>query len=121
MNSRGSKAIQVFVFPKIKHKVREVIDKHGNPWWVARDVYEVLGIDNPSQALSRLDDDEKNTIILNESNRGNPKNDCRQRVWSLLSDHDQPKAGGQGVQAVGNFGSPTVNPKTGSYGHNSQP
>jgi prophage antirepressor-like protein len=38
MKSRGSNAIQVFVFPKTKHKVRDVIDKHGNPWWVAKDV-----------------------------------------------------------------------------------
>ncbi len=29
------------------------------PWFIARDVCEVLGIKNPSDALSRLDDDEK--------------------------------------------------------------
>ena len=42
------------------------------PWFVAADVCRALEIWNPSQALTRLDDDEKNTLILNEGNRGNP-------------------------------------------------
>ncbi|QYK61799.1 phage antirepressor [Paenibacillus sp. S25] len=42
------------------------------PWFVAKDVCDVLEVGNPSQSLSRLDEDEKNTIILNEGNRGNP-------------------------------------------------
>lgn len=41
------------------------------PWFVAKDVCDVLEIGNPSQALSRLEEDEKNTIILNEG-IGNP-------------------------------------------------
>ncbi|KWX79956.1 phage antirepressor KilAC domain-containing protein [Paenibacillus jilunlii] len=47
-----------------------VID--GEPWFIAKDVCDVLEVGNPSQAISRLDEDEKNTIILNEGNRGNP-------------------------------------------------
>ncbi|MGN7324785.1 BRO-N domain-containing protein [Bacillus altitudinis] len=35
-------------------------------WFVARDVCNILEIGNPSQALSRLDDDEKADIILND-------------------------------------------------------
>ncbi len=31
----------------------------GEPWFVGRDVCRILGIDNESQALSRLDDDER--------------------------------------------------------------
>ena len=49
-----------------------VIMKDGEPWFLAKEVCDVLEIGNPSQALSRLDDDEKNTIILNEGIRGNP-------------------------------------------------
>lgn len=45
---------------------------NGEPWFVAKDVCEVLEINNPSQALSRLDEDERNTIILNEG-IGNPE------------------------------------------------
>ena len=39
---------------------------------VAADACRILKINNPSQALTRLDDDEKNTLILNEGIRGNP-------------------------------------------------
>ena len=48
-----------------------VID--GEPWFVAADVCMVLELGNPSQALKRLDDDEKsNTLISNEGSAGNP-------------------------------------------------
>ncbi|MFT8319320.1 MAG: BRO family protein [Bacillus sp. (in: firmicutes)] len=51
--------------------IRTVI-KDNEVWFVAKDICEVLEINNPSQALSRLDEDEKNTIILNEG-IGNPE------------------------------------------------
>ena len=49
-----------------------VISINGETWFVAQDVCDVLEIGNVSQALNRLDDDEKNTIILNDGKRGNP-------------------------------------------------
>lgn len=49
-----------------------VIDVDGAPWFVAADVCKALDLDNTSQALARLDDDEKNTVILNEGIVGNP-------------------------------------------------
>lgn len=52
-------------------QVRTII-KDGEPWFVAKDVCDVLEIGNSSQALSRLDEDERNTIILNEG-IGNPE------------------------------------------------
>ena len=47
---------------------------NGEPWFVAADVCRILGIANPSDALSRLDDDEKNTLVLTEGIPGNPEN-----------------------------------------------
>lgn len=47
------------------------VDLQGEPWFVASDVCKILDLGNTSQALSRLDEDEKNTIILNEG-IGNP-------------------------------------------------
>ena len=38
----------------------------GNPWWVASEVCHVLGIKNHHDALSRLDDDEKLLVVLND-------------------------------------------------------
>ena len=48
--------------------------RDGEPWFVAADVCKALEIGNPSQAIARLEDDEKmNTLISNEGNqRGNP-------------------------------------------------
>ena len=37
--------------------VRTIV-KDGGPWFVAKDVCEILGLDNPSMAVSRLDEDE---------------------------------------------------------------
>lgn len=36
------------------------------PWWVAKDVCDVLGIGNPREAISRLDDNEKSTVQVTD-------------------------------------------------------
>jgi prophage antirepressor-like protein len=59
---------QIFYYQD--REVRTVL-KNGEPWFVAKDVCDILEIENVSQAISRLDEDEKNTIILNEG-IGNP-------------------------------------------------
>mgnify|MGYP003605184339 FL=1 len=46
------------------------------PWWVAADICSTLDISNPSQAMTRLDDDERqlfdlNTLCSNEGMQGN--------------------------------------------------
>lgn len=65
--------LQMFDFEK--HSVR-VIEKNGVPWFIAIDVCDVLGLTNPTMALSRLDNDERtkfnlgrqgDTNIINES------------------------------------------------------
>lgn len=43
-----------------------IVTRDGEPWFVAADVCRVLDIGNPSQAVSRLDDDEKHTLTTNE-------------------------------------------------------
>lgn len=40
------------------YKVR-TIQKDGEPWWVLKDVCEVLGLSSPHKVFERLDDDEK--------------------------------------------------------------
>ena len=49
-----------------------IVDQNGETWFVAKDVCDVLGIKNVSDACSRLKDNEKNTIVINDSIRGNP-------------------------------------------------
>ncbi|MFE8873395.1 phage antirepressor [Acetobacter persici] len=48
------------------HAVR-TINHDGATWWVTTDVCKVLGIANAPQAATRLDEDEKATIIINDS------------------------------------------------------
>ncbi|NMM96317.1 antirepressor [Bifidobacterium sp. DSM 109960] len=52
--------------------LRTLTDEAGEPWFVAKDVCSVLELNNVSQALTRLDDDEKSSITLNDGTPGSP-------------------------------------------------
>lgn len=56
------------IFKNHKFGAIRAIDKGGEPWFVAVDVCRALDIGNPTQALTRLDDDEV-TLISNEGGR----------------------------------------------------
>ena len=60
------------IFENAQFGVIRAVEIDGEPWFVAKDVCDALEIGNASQALSRLDDDEKNTLILNDGIPGNP-------------------------------------------------
>lgn len=34
-----------------------MVDKEGNPWWVAKEVCDILGLSNVTVTLAGLDDD----------------------------------------------------------------
>jgi anti-repressor protein len=57
----GNRALQVF-----RYGIDEVrvVDCDGEPWWVLRDVCDVLGLDNVGMVADRLDDDELTSIKL---------------------------------------------------------
>lgn len=46
------------------------LERDGKIWFVAADVCKALEINNPSQALTRLDSDEKTTLTNNEGRAG---------------------------------------------------
>ncbi len=50
-----------FTFPVTDSAVR-VITRDGEPWFVAKDVCDVLGLGNPRSSLALLDEDEKDTV-----------------------------------------------------------
>lgn len=52
--------------------LRTLTDEEGEPWFVAKDVCAVLELNNVSQALTRLDGDEKSSITLNDGTPGSP-------------------------------------------------
>ena len=57
------------------NQVRTLTDEHGEPWFIAKDVCDILGLTNVSVALSGLDEDETAKIdpkqYLGSENRSN--------------------------------------------------
>jgi prophage antirepressor-like protein len=56
------------IFNYNQNKVRTVLI-NGEPWFVLKDVCDILGIGNSRMVADRLDDDEKNTVSLTDGNR----------------------------------------------------
>lgn len=68
---------------------------HNNePWFVAKDVCDCLEINNSRQALSRLDSDEKSSVILNDGTPGNPEKSVvnESGLYSLVLSSRKPEA-----------------------------
>lgn len=62
--------IQTFNFNALT--LRTLTDEAGDPWFVAKDVCDILGISNNRDAISQLDSDEKNTVVITDGIPGNP-------------------------------------------------
>lgn len=71
-----------------------VIKQNGEPWFVAKDVCDCLDISNSRQALSRLDNDEKNSVILNDGTPGNPEKSIVNEygLYNLVLSSRKPEA-----------------------------
>ena len=81
------------------NRVRTILDERtGEPWWVAKDVCDVLGLGNSRQALLPLDDDEKMTVSLTDSHsgqRGGAQSICiinEPGLYSLILRSRKPEA-----------------------------
>lgn len=73
--------------------VRAITDDQGNPWFVASDVCKVLEIGNVSQAMTRLDDDEKD--ITTTDTRGGKQDMTivnESGLYSLIMKSRKPEA-----------------------------
>lgn len=62
--------IQTFDFNN--SSLRTLTDENGDPWFVAKDVCDILEISNNRDAISQLDNDEKNTVVISDGIPGNP-------------------------------------------------
>ena len=73
-----------------------IVDENGNPWWIAKEVCNILGLANVAKAVKSLDDDEKNTITLSNSihQRGNPNRTIINEpgLYNLISKSTKPEA-----------------------------
>lgn len=61
---------EMIIFENEQFGTVRIIEQDGEPWFVAADVCRALEIGNPSDALRRLDDDEKMTLDLTDSHSG---------------------------------------------------
>jgi prophage antirepressor-like protein len=72
-----------------------IVDENGNPWWIAKEVCDVLGLANVAQAVKHLDDDEKNSITLTDRiQRGSPKRTIINEpgLYNLIGKSTKPEA-----------------------------
>lgn len=52
--------------------LRTLTDEAGEPWFIAKDVCDILGLENSRKATVELDPDEKNTVTISDGIPGNP-------------------------------------------------
>jgi prophage antirepressor-like protein len=120
MSSQGSNAIQAFVFPQTKQKVRVFVDPDGTLWFVAADVCRELGYAKVWNAIERhckpegtakrsilTDGGTQEVTVINEAN-----------LYRLIIRSNAPNA-----EPFQDWVSEEVLPsirKTGSYGHKPQ-
>lgn len=66
-----SNAMKIFSNPEFGDIRTEVID--GEPWFVGKDVAEILGYSNTRDALGKhVDEEDKNTVAIYDGIKGNP-------------------------------------------------
>jgi anti-repressor protein len=72
-----------------------IVDENGNPWWIAKEVCNILGLANVAKAVKSLDDDEKNSITLSNLNqRGTPNRIIINEpgLYNLINNSTKPEA-----------------------------
>lgn len=70
------------------------IEIDGEAWFVANEVCKLLDIKNTSDAVSRLDEDEKSTIVINDGTSGNPNKTIisESGLYALIFKSSKPSA-----------------------------
>lgn len=85
---------EITIFDFKGAQVRTLVDENGDPWFVAKDVCDILGIVNNRDAISGLDEDEKNTVAINNGIPGNPNKTIVSEagLYSLVLRSRKPEA-----------------------------
>jgi len=76
-----------------EHNIRMTV-REGEPMWVAKDVCDILGINNSRQAMSKLDPDEKDAVILSDTIGRQQKMTVvtQPGLFALIMRSDKPEA-----------------------------
>ena len=92
--------------------IRALVDEQGNPWFVAKDVCDVLGFNSTKDGTRLLDADEKGGQIV--PTLGGPQNFTvinESGLYSLILPF--PQTSSKSLQKVGNFRSPAKHSQDG--------
>lgn len=82
--------LKIFNFKELQ--VRTVLVEN-EPWFVAKDVCDVLEITNPTDAMKRLDDDEHTLVSIEGASNGLPVNAVNEYgLYSLVLGSRKPEA-----------------------------
>lgn len=84
--------IQTFYFNDAT--LRTLTDENGEPWFVAKDVCDILGLENSRKATAELDTDEKNTVTIRDGIPGNPNKTIISEpgLYALIMHSRKPEA-----------------------------
>ena len=84
---------QVIPFQYDDRQIRVVMDTDGAPWWVAKDVCEILGIRDHHQAIEILDEDERGRYKI-PTPGGNQEAKCisESGLYTLILRSNKPEA-----------------------------
>lgn len=70
-----------------------VVEQNGEPWFVAKDVCDALELGNSRQALTRLENDEKADVILNDGSQNRKMNIVNEYgLYNLVLASRKPEA-----------------------------
>ena len=85
---------QIVPFTYEGTSVRTVTTEDGTPWFVAKDVCDVLNLENSRKATADLDEDEKNTVTISDGIPGNPNKTIVNEagLYSLIFKSRKPEA-----------------------------
>lgn len=74
--------------------LRVLTDENEEPWFVAKDICDILGISNNRDAISQLDNDEKNTVVISYGIPGNPNKTIISEpgLYTLIMRSSKPEA-----------------------------
>ncbi len=67
-----------------------VITKEDEPWFVVKDICDILGLTNPTKAISNLDDDERSNLLLGRQGNTNIINESG--LYALVIRSNKPNA-----------------------------
>lgn len=86
---RKEESVDIKIFNYVNKDVR-VIEKDGEPWWVLKDVCDILDIKNVTQIAERLDSDERSMFNIGRQGEANVVNEPG--LYSVILQSRKPEA-----------------------------